>query len=318
MHAIPVTAGNKREVVEAIERARAELAAGHVVCIFAEGAVSRTGNLLPFKRGFERIVARSRRADRAGVSRSRLGQHLQLQARASSSGSCRSGCPTRSRSRSASRCRRASTASEVRLAIMELGAEAMRHRRPDVRSAAHRVHARRASGAGGGFAMADSTGQKLTLRPRRSSASMRARPRDPRGARAGEANVGLLLPASVGGALANIAMLDGRQGAGQPQLHDRAGSAGRRDRRRPSIHDDRHVASGSSARRRSSRAPGDGVPRRPAQGRSARGDKLLGAARRRALLPARLLRRALRRRATRRTRSRRSSSRAAAPACRRA
>ena len=27
-----------------------------MVCIFAEGAISRTGNLLPFKRGFERIV----------------------------------------------------------------------------------------------------------------------------------------------------------------------------------------------------------------------------------------------------------------------
>jgi acyl-[acyl-carrier-protein]-phospholipid O-acyltransferase/long-chain-fatty-acid--[acyl-carrier-protein] ligase len=27
-----------------------------VVCIFAEGAISRTGDLLPFKRGFERII----------------------------------------------------------------------------------------------------------------------------------------------------------------------------------------------------------------------------------------------------------------------
>ena len=36
-------------------RAR-EIAAGHVVCIFAEGAISRTGNMLPFKRGFEKIV----------------------------------------------------------------------------------------------------------------------------------------------------------------------------------------------------------------------------------------------------------------------
>ena len=27
-----------------------------MVCIFAEGAISRTGNMLPFKRGFERIV----------------------------------------------------------------------------------------------------------------------------------------------------------------------------------------------------------------------------------------------------------------------
>ncbi len=56
MHAIPVTAGDRREVHEAIEQARAALVADHVVCIFAEGAVSRTGNLLPFKRGFEHIV----------------------------------------------------------------------------------------------------------------------------------------------------------------------------------------------------------------------------------------------------------------------
>ena len=56
MYAIPVTAGNRREVIAALERARAELAAGHVVCIFAEGAISRTGNLLPFQRGFERQV----------------------------------------------------------------------------------------------------------------------------------------------------------------------------------------------------------------------------------------------------------------------
>ena len=81
LHAIPVTAGNRREVVQAIEHARAELAAGHVVCIFAEGAVSRTGNLLPFKRGFERIVDGLDVPDRPGLPRSRLGQHLQLQGR---------------------------------------------------------------------------------------------------------------------------------------------------------------------------------------------------------------------------------------------
>src|SRR5205823_13711296 len=39
-----------------IELARQELQAGHMVCIFAEGSISRTGNLLPFKRGFERMV----------------------------------------------------------------------------------------------------------------------------------------------------------------------------------------------------------------------------------------------------------------------
>ena len=30
--------------------------AGHMVCVFAEGSISRTGNLLPFKRGLEKIV----------------------------------------------------------------------------------------------------------------------------------------------------------------------------------------------------------------------------------------------------------------------
>lgn len=53
MRAIP-TGGGK--VLEPIKKARAELQGGHVVCIFAEGAISRTGNMLPFKRGFERII----------------------------------------------------------------------------------------------------------------------------------------------------------------------------------------------------------------------------------------------------------------------
>lgn len=56
MKAIPVADGNRREVLASLEKARAELKAGHVVCIFAEGAISRTGNLLPFKKGFHRVV----------------------------------------------------------------------------------------------------------------------------------------------------------------------------------------------------------------------------------------------------------------------
>ncbi|MBI4529797.1 MAG: MFS transporter [Deltaproteobacteria bacterium] len=56
MKAIPVSGRNRREIVEAIDRAREELRNGHMVCIFAEGAISRTGNLLPFKRGFEKIL----------------------------------------------------------------------------------------------------------------------------------------------------------------------------------------------------------------------------------------------------------------------
>ncbi len=56
MKALPVADGNKREILGSLERARRELMNGHIVCIFAEGEISRTGNLLPFKKGFERIA----------------------------------------------------------------------------------------------------------------------------------------------------------------------------------------------------------------------------------------------------------------------
>ncbi len=57
MHVIPVASGDPAERTrESIEMARAEIEAGHTVCIFAEGTITRTGQLLSFRRGFERIV----------------------------------------------------------------------------------------------------------------------------------------------------------------------------------------------------------------------------------------------------------------------
>ncbi|MEK7307158.1 MAG: MFS transporter, partial [Nitrospirota bacterium] len=56
LKAIPVSEGNRKGVLESLKKAKEELAAGHMVCIFAEGSISRTGNLLPFKRGLEKII----------------------------------------------------------------------------------------------------------------------------------------------------------------------------------------------------------------------------------------------------------------------
>jgi acyl-[acyl-carrier-protein]-phospholipid O-acyltransferase/long-chain-fatty-acid--[acyl-carrier-protein] ligase len=53
--AIPI--GNTPHTVgEAVARARDELRRGNVVCIFAEGSISRSGRLLPFQRGLEAIA----------------------------------------------------------------------------------------------------------------------------------------------------------------------------------------------------------------------------------------------------------------------
>jgi len=54
--AIPIEGGDVSEVRDAIEKARLELREGHVVCIFAEGSITRTGNLLAFHKGLELIM----------------------------------------------------------------------------------------------------------------------------------------------------------------------------------------------------------------------------------------------------------------------
>jgi acyl-[acyl-carrier-protein]-phospholipid O-acyltransferase/long-chain-fatty-acid--[acyl-carrier-protein] ligase len=56
IHAIRVPVGTRRSVLKTIELARQELQAGHVVCIFAEGSLTLSGNIAGFQRGLERIV----------------------------------------------------------------------------------------------------------------------------------------------------------------------------------------------------------------------------------------------------------------------
>ncbi len=48
-----------RAIIESLRTASDALAAGELVCIFAEGGITHTGFLLPFARGFEQFVKRS-------------------------------------------------------------------------------------------------------------------------------------------------------------------------------------------------------------------------------------------------------------------
>lgn len=55
--AIPVAGtDNPKEIIRALEMAREYLLAGEVVCIFPEGQLTRTGNMLKFNQGFERVM----------------------------------------------------------------------------------------------------------------------------------------------------------------------------------------------------------------------------------------------------------------------
>ena len=57
LRAIPVSSEQRpRELIHALQAASDAIRNGEVVCIFAEGQITRIGQLLPFQRGFERIM----------------------------------------------------------------------------------------------------------------------------------------------------------------------------------------------------------------------------------------------------------------------
>lgn len=199
MHAIPVAAG-RRDVAESLQRAREELRQGHVVCIFAEGAISRTGNLLPFKRGFERIVE--------GLDVPVIPVHLdqvwgsifsfkngrffwKFPTRIPYPVTVTFGRPLPSTAKAA----------DVRQAVMELGAEAVA-RRMEKAGQLHGRFIRAARRRFFSFAMADSLGRRLTYGQALIASLVLAR--KIRRRCGDDRMVGLMLPASVGGALANI------------------------------------------------------------------------------------------------------------------
>jgi acyl-[acyl-carrier-protein]-phospholipid O-acyltransferase/long-chain-fatty-acid--[acyl-carrier-protein] ligase len=56
LHAIPISAESPKNTIHALRAARAAIEAGELVAIFPEGSITRTGEIEPFQRGFERII----------------------------------------------------------------------------------------------------------------------------------------------------------------------------------------------------------------------------------------------------------------------
>ncbi|MFT6747917.1 MAG: acyl-[acyl-carrier-protein]-phospholipid O-acyltransferase [Glaciecola sp.] len=56
-HMIPIASGKSKKVLaEFTARVKKEVDAGHLVCIFPEGQLSRTGQIMPFKKGIEKLA----------------------------------------------------------------------------------------------------------------------------------------------------------------------------------------------------------------------------------------------------------------------
>jgi acyl-[acyl-carrier-protein]-phospholipid O-acyltransferase/long-chain-fatty-acid--[acyl-carrier-protein] ligase len=195
---IPIEAG--REALASLERARNELQDGHVVCIFAEGSISRTGNMLPFKRGFERIV-KGLDVPIVPVCLDRVWGSIfsfkggrffwKWPARIPYPVTVAFGGPLPS----------TTTAAEVRLALQTMASELAIERRSAYGSLGRRF-VRTAKQRWGVFSMADVTTRLMTFGRVLVAALLLSR--WTRRQFPDESNIGLLLPASVGGALANL------------------------------------------------------------------------------------------------------------------
>jgi len=204
---IPVGVGGPRDMVESIRAARRELAAGHVVCIFAEGAISRTGNMLPFKRGMEKIVHDTGvpiipvHLDRlwGSIFSFERGRFFwKWPKRIPYPVTVSFGAPMPSDT----------PAHQVRQAIQELSADATAHRvTPRDTLPARLIRTARRNWSR--FAMADSTGRCLTYGQMLTGANLFGKA-FARHTRENEM-VGLLMPPTVAGALANVGLsLHGR------------------------------------------------------------------------------------------------------------
>jgi acyl-[acyl-carrier-protein]-phospholipid O-acyltransferase/long-chain-fatty-acid--[acyl-carrier-protein] ligase len=201
---IPISSDQgPREMIHSLRRATQALQDGELVCIFPEGQMTRIGQMMPFRRGMERIIKGvdvpiipvnldgvwgSIFSFAGGRFLWKLPRHLPYPVRVTF------GAPLPS----------TASAQEARQAVQDLGAEAFERRKPQMRPLPRtflytaRRHPFR-------FAMADGQTPKLTFFAVLARTLFLARRL--RKTWQGQEMVGILLPPSIAGALVNFATM---------------------------------------------------------------------------------------------------------------
>ena len=204
MSVIPIAShGGPRVILRALRDAGQALDAGEVVCIFPEGQITRTGTLLPFRRGFERIV-KGRAVPIVPVHLDRVWgsifsfvggrflfkwpERIPYPVTVSFGQALPSDTPSY----------------ELRRAVQELGEAAWRLRKPD-RRPLHVSFIKRMRRHPFRFAMADVTRPHVSSLQALTGSIVLARLL--RAHWQGQSCVGLLLPPTVAGALVNVATI---------------------------------------------------------------------------------------------------------------
>ncbi len=208
MGAIPIASNDPpRQVIAALHQARAALDEGYLVCIFAEGALTRNGNMQAFRPGLERILKGSAYPIIPIHIGGAWGSIFSYQG-----GRLRARMPTRLPYpiwiAAGVPLPPTTPAHQVRLAVLEAGVDAFNLRRAPARTLAH-AFVRAARRHWARAALADSTGQRLTYGRALTGAVALGRALE--ADLAGQDQVGVLLPATAGGAVVNTAItLTGR------------------------------------------------------------------------------------------------------------
>lgn len=221
LRVIPISSsGGPRMILKALRSAGQALDGGELVCIFPEGQITRTGTLLPFRRGFERIV-KGRPVPVIPVHLDRVwgsifsfvgGRFLTKRPeRIPYPVTVSFGTPRPSDT----------PAYELRRAVRELGEEAWYLRKAD-RTPLHRSLIRSWRRHPFRLAMADASRPRVACWQALTGAIALARALAPHWN--GQRHVGLLLPPSVAGALVNAAAtLSGRTSVNLNYTVGRAG-----------------------------------------------------------------------------------------------
>ena len=199
LRAIPISpSGGPKMILQAFREAGKALDAGELVCLFPEGQITRTGVMTPFQRGLERIVKGRTtpiipmHLDRLSKSFFAPASHRRLPDRPLYPVTVSIGEPLPPDV----------PLHQIRSAIRDLETKAWEYRKADCRPLHHgfirqaRKHPRR-------LAFADLMTPEVSYIKALTASIMIARALRERWS--GQANVGILLPASVGSALVNLA-----------------------------------------------------------------------------------------------------------------
>ncbi len=204
LQVIPVSEPwQSKEMIPSLERGREWIRSGHVLCVFAEGQITRVGQLLPFHRGFTEILK--------GVEAPVIPMHLD-----NVWGSIFSFEGGRFLRKLPRRIPYAVTVSygkalpsdsapcKVRQAVAELGTEAWPHRKSQMKTV-HRSFVQTARRNPFRFALTDASSPRISFIAALAKTIYLGRRLKP--VWRDENMVGIMLPPSVGGALVNMAAM---------------------------------------------------------------------------------------------------------------